>query len=237
MKLKNKLIVGVVVLAILGIYLNSKQDNMVVAWLEPGIDNISKSNPSWIFGQYSSGKIAHARQCTAFAFGWESVLALWPVSLALAIASISFGGIAGFAFRGNNNAEIYKQNLFKQEQRFKNQIEAAEAKYSQAEAMEYNSKQRFNSAVQKEKQAVRQLETMTKRIQDVEQETAEKVETIDKKYNHLQEDYKKRGQVNEKIKAENTELKLENTNLKKKMLVVAEENLSLTEKNQAIKNQ
>lgn len=221
-------------LVILLIYLYYKQDDMVVTWLMPDGDRIY-NNDSWIFGKYSSGRVVYVRQCREVVGGWDALAAIWPLSLTLFILSITTGISGGYALRDDENADRYKRELSDLESKYRQDIETADRKYSQAESWEYNSRRRSREADQKEATMKSREKMLYKKELEIEKTVEEKVQSVRKQLQSLQEDHKNRCHKMEGLEKDKIDQKRKNISLEKEILKLQEENLVLLKENQALK--
>lgn len=221
---------------ILVAYLNYKQHDMVVTWLKPGADNISK-NAGWIYGKYSSGKVVHARECLEVAEGWDALEAIWPLALVLLVVSHVAGIAGGFAFRDNDNAANHERELSDLESKYQQRIEVADRKYSQGEIWESNSRKRSREADQKEADIKRRENSVAKKELEIEKIVDEKVLATKKLLQSIQEDHTKRGHKMEGLEKEKIELKRKNITLEKDIFKLHEDNLALAKENLELKKE
>ena len=217
-------------IALLLIYLNFKQTDMVVTWLAPGADCITEK-ADWIFGKYSSGKIVHARECVQFASGWDALLAIWPLSLALVIVSLTTGAAGGYILRQYDNAEEHKRELYELERKFIRKYHAPVNNSIQSEGMMAFARTRIKEAEGKEAVIKRREKAVAEKEQNIETTVEEKVQSIKKQLQSLQEDHEKRRFKMESQEKEKIELKRKNLSLEKEMLKLQEEQLALTKEN------
>lgn len=222
-------------LVVLLIYLYYRQDDMVVTWIMPEGNRIY-NDASWIFGKYSSGRVVYVRQCREVVGGWDALAAIWPLSLALFLVSITTGIAGGYALRDDKNSDRHKREMSDLESRYRQDIETADRKYSQAESWEYNSKRRFREADQKEVAVKRREKIIDGKERDIEKTVEEKVQNIRKQFQSLQEDYKNRCHKMEGLEKDKIDLKRKNISLEKETLKLQEENLGLIKENQALKH-
>lgn len=188
--------------------------------------------PVGLIGVYSENRklaASNVRYISSYAKGLDGIKEIWPLLLFVSIAVGSVSGISGYALRGNINAAQHKRELAGMENFYKFEVEVGQRKYAEAEIMVQNARYRDNESRRREKQAEIRISDMTNIMSEIEAKAAESVEAIEKKFKHLQEDHKNRGQALDRLKEEKTELKLENTALKKEKLTLAEENLKMSE--------
>lgn len=219
---------------ILLIYLDYRQHDMVVTRVRPERDQISE-NAEWIFGKYSSGRIVHARQCLEVVEGWDGMRAIWPLSLTLLIVSLAAGIAGGYALRDDDNADRHRRELSDLESRYRQRIEAADRKYEQAGIWESSSRRRSREADQKEAAAKRREKAVDEKEQNIDKIVEEKVQTVRKQFQGLQEDHRNRCHKMEGLEKEKIELKRKNISLEKEIIKLQEENLALTKENLALK--
>ncbi len=182
-----------------------------------------------VYGENRKLAASNVRYVSSYAKGLDGVKEVWPLLLFVSVAVGSVSGISGYALRGNINAAQHKRELAGMESFYKFEVEVGQQKYAEAEIMVQNARYRDNESSRREKQAETEISNMVNIMSEIEAKAAESIEAIEKKFKHLQEDHKNRGQALDRLKEEKTELKLENTALKKEKLTLAEENLKMTE--------
>lgn len=223
-------------LAFLLIYLSFKQTGMVVTWLAPGADCITEK-ADWIFGKYSSGKIVHARECVQFASGWDALSAIWPLSLALVIVSLTIGATGGYILRQNDNVEEHKRELYELERKYIHQYHAPVNNSIQSEAVMAFARARIKEAEDREADVKRREKAVAEKEQNIEKAVEEKVQPIRKQLQRLQEDHKNRGYKMEGLEKDKVELKRRNLSLEKENLTFQEKILELTKEIKALKSE
>ena len=226
--------IGMFCFLVLLIYLYVKQYNMVVSWVRPEADTISDT-AEWVYGRYSSGRIVHAMEVRDAVTGWDALGAIWPIAAILSLVSLVAGVSFGYFTRDNNYAKEHKQELFEVEQKYKIKIDTADRLFWQSDQKDTESRRRKREAEELESSvkcreiyvSEREL-SLTKIIDDQVRETTKKYET-------LQEDYKKRGHKMNGLENDKVELKKKNNALELEILELQEKMLDLTQKNLSLK--
>ncbi len=227
MKTRYWWIVGGVCLGASLIYLHSKQETMVVTWLNAGVDNASE-NSKWVLVNYSNGKVVHAIECLEFAEGWEALRAIWPLSLGLIVLSVSIGIIIGRFIRDTHAAAEHQYALSEMEGKYRERINLAIKIHERAVSMEVNAKVRVKEVNDKETALIMKEHAVECKERNIENTIDEKVLTTQKLLKNLQEDHKNRYCKMENLEQDKLVLRKKNILLEKELIKLHEENVSLT---------